>query len=279
MSGPLVSTEWLEARLDDPSVVVLEVSADPRDDAAYFESHVPGSHYVFWEDLAWHDTDRQFPTPEVMAQRLGQLGVGDDTTVALVGDPIQFAAYVYWVMTMTGQESRARLVDGGRATWVAENRPLAREIPQMRPATLSVGKADDSSRVGRDDVLGGLGDPERVLVDMRSPEEYTGQRTSPPFYKVDHGAQRKGRIPGAAHLYYEDLLEPDGTLLAEPKLRERFESVGASPNREIVTYCRLSHRASLGWFVLTRLLGYPDVAVYDGSWTEWGSIVGFPVER
>ena len=279
MKSPLVSTQWLAEHLDDPTVVILEVSIDPLDKADYRSGHIPGAHFVYWKDLLWHDSDREFPSPNVLAERLRALGVGDSTTVALVGDPFQFAAYTYWVMTMSGQEERCRLVDGGRRTWVAEERPLTAEIPEAALGDLAPGAVDSGPRIGRDEVRAGLGPDGPLLIDMRSPEEYRGERVSPPWLAFDHGAERRGHIPGAQNLYVDNLLTDAGTLLPPDELRKRFEAVGVTDGINIVTYCRLSHRGSLAWFILTRLLGRSNVRVYDGSWTEWGSIVGFPVER
>jgi thiosulfate/3-mercaptopyruvate sulfurtransferase len=279
MNRPLVSTQWLADHLDDPTVVILEVSIDPLDQADYGSGHIPGAHFVYWKDLLWHDRDREFPSPEVLAERLRALGVSDTTTVALVGDPFQFAAYAYWVMTMSGQEERCRLVDGGRRTWVAEQRPLATQIPEAPVGNLTPGAVHSGPRIGRDEVRAGLGPGGPVLIDMRSPEEYRGERVSPPWLAFDHGAERGGHIPGARNLFIDNVLTDTGTLLPLNDLRARFEAVGLADDIDIVTYCRLSHRGSLAWFILTRLLDEPHVRVYDGSWTEWGSIVGFPVER
>jgi thiosulfate/3-mercaptopyruvate sulfurtransferase len=279
MNRPLVSTQWLADHLDDPTVVILEVSIDPLDQADYGSGHIPGAHFVYWKDLLWHDRDRDFPSPEVLAERLRALGVSDTTTVALVGDPFQFAAYAYWVMTMSGQEERCRLVDGGRRTWVAEQRPLATQIPEAPVGNLTPGAVHSGPRIGRDEVRAGLGPGGPVLIDMRSPEEYRGERVSPPWLAFDHGAERGGHIPGARNLFIDNVLTDTGTLLPLNDLRARFEAVGLADDIDIVTYCRLSHRGSLAWFILTRLLDEPHVRVYDGSWTEWGSIVGFPVER
>jgi thiosulfate/3-mercaptopyruvate sulfurtransferase len=277
--SPLVSTQWLADHLNDPTVVVLEVSIDPFEKADYPSGHIPGAHFVYWKDLLWHDSDREFPSPEVLAERLRALGVGNNTTVALVGDPFQFAAYSYWVMTMSGQEQRCRLVDGGRRTWVAERRPLTTAVPEANVGDLTPGVIDSSPRVGRDEVRAGLGPDGPLLIDMRSPEEYRGERVSPPWLPFDHGAERGGHIPGAHNLFIDNVLTDTGTLLPPNELRERFKAVGLQDDAEVVTYCRLSHRGSLAWFILTRLLGESNVRVYDGSWTEWGSIVGFPVER
>jgi thiosulfate/3-mercaptopyruvate sulfurtransferase len=279
ITSPLVSTQWLADHLEEPSVVVLEVSIDPLAKADYEGGHIPGALFVYWKDLLWHDSDREFPSPEVLAGRLGALGVSEDTTVALVGDPFQFAAYAYWVMTMSGQDQHCRLVDGGRRTWIAEQRPLTTDVITPSIGDLTPGVADSSPRIGRDQVRAGLGPDGPLLIDMRSPEEYRGERVSPPWLAFDHGAERGGHIPGAHNLFIDNLLTDTGTLLPPNDLRERFKAVGVENDTEIVTYCRLSHRGSLAWFVLTRLLGASNVRVYDGSWTEWGSIVGFPVER
>lgn len=279
MAGPLVSTQWLADRLGDPTMVILELSIDPLDKADYRIGHIPGAHFVYWKDLLWHDTDREFPSPEVLAERLRALGVDNTTTIALVGDPFQFAAYAYWVMTMLGLEERCRLVDGGRRTWLAEQRPLTTDIPEPSVGNISPGSVDFAPRVGRDEIRAGLGSGRPLLIDMRSPEEYRGERVSPPWLAFDHGAERGGHIPGAQNLFVDNLLTETGTLLPPDELRARFEAVGVGDDTEIVTYCRLSHRGSLAWFILTRLLGRSNVRVYDGSWTEWGSIVGFPVER
>jgi thiosulfate/3-mercaptopyruvate sulfurtransferase len=276
----LVSPDWLEERLGAPSLVLLEVSSKPPPEAAWFSGHIPGARYIFWKDLCWDDSDREFPPPEVMAERLGALGVGNDTTLVLIGDTVQFATYPYWVMTMTGLEDRVVVLDGGHQAWEAQGRPMTTdEPPPPIPKILTPGVEDRSSRLGRDDVLSHLDDPDRVLVDMRSDEEYFAQRVSPTTWAFDHGAERKGRIPGAKHLYYENLLGADGTFKSPADIEAAFSDLGATGDRDVVTYCRLSHRASLGWFALTRLGDRSRVRVYDGSWTEWGSMVGMPIER
>jgi thiosulfate/3-mercaptopyruvate sulfurtransferase len=279
MVGPLVSNDWLTEHLDAPAVVVIEVSFYAPAQAAYFQGHIPGARYVYWKDLLWHDTDREFASPEVMAARLGTLGVGDDTTAVLVGDPIQFATYAYWIITMNGLEERVTVLDGGHRTWAEQGRPLTDDEPIVDARVLRAGEPDASSRIGREEVRAGLNDPGRVLVDLRSGEEYRGERVAPLTAPFDHGAERRGHIPGSRHLPHDRLLEPDGTFKSRHAMRAEFDAVGATADVELVTTCRLSHRASMAWFVLTRLLGSDRVRVYDGSWTEWGSIVGFPVER
>jgi thiosulfate/3-mercaptopyruvate sulfurtransferase len=275
--SPLVSGAWLSERLGVPGIRVIEVSS-VEDDTAYRTGHVPGAVSWYWKDALWHDTDREFPTPEVMAGRLGRAGVTPATTVVLSGDPVQYGTYAFWVLTMCGHPD-VRLLDGARTRWRADGRPLATGLERPAAVEYRAQPADMSSRVGRDEVRAGLGRADRLLLDGRSPEEYRGERVMPPPF-FDHGAERKGRIPGAVHLYYRDLLNEDDTFRPPDDLRRLFRARGAAGDRgEIVTYCRLSHRATLLWFAMRFLLGWDNVRVYDGSWTEWGSIVGVPVER
>jgi len=274
----LVSGVWLAEHLDDPGVRIVEVSASP-DDTAYREGHIPGAVWWYWKEALWHPTDREFPTPDEMAERLGRIGVSPETTVVLYGSPVQFGTYAFWVLTMCGHRD-IRLLDGSRTRWEAEGRPLTKEVPTFPVVAYQPGTEDLSSRVGREDVRANLGQKGRVLLDARSPEEYEGERVGPPP-GFDHGAERTGRIPGATHLYFRELLHGDDLFLQPEELRALCAGLGATPDTsdEIVTYCRLSHRATLVWFAMRYLLGFTNVRVYDGSWTEWGSIVGFPVEK
>ncbi len=232
----------------------------------------------------WHATDREFITPEQLAQRLGSLGVSPTDTVVIYGDPVQFGTYAFWVLTMAGHKN-LRLLDGGRKRWVAEGRPLSQKSPDASPVAYTPGTADFTSRVGRDDLRAKLGQPGRQLLDVRAPEEYRGERVSPPSgvfrFDFDHGAERTGRIPGATHPYFRVMVNEDDTFLSSEKLGVILDQAGAAADgsTELVTYCRLSHRATLAWFAIKYLLGRENVLVYDGSWTEWGSIVGFPMEK
>ncbi len=280
MPGPLISPESLLARLDEPDLVVLEVSFSEHANAPYFEGHIPGARYSYWKDLLWDPFDRQFPSPAVMADRLGALGVSRDTTLVLAGDPIQFATYAFWVLAMTGFEAQCLVLDGGRTTWTSRGYPMTADPPLVKARSVSPAESiDRSCRIGRDEVLAGLGQSNRTIVDLRSREEFSGARVAPLSAPFDHGAERRGHIPGSRNLPMDRLLNGDGTLKPPQDLRDEFALIGISDDAEVVTTCRLSHRASLGWFVLTRLLHRNHVRVYDGSWTEWGSIVGFPVER
>ncbi|MBF0278565.1 MAG: sulfurtransferase [SAR324 cluster bacterium] len=278
MVKTLVSGKWLEAHLNDPDIRILEVSSE-LDDKTYREGHIPGAVRWFWKEKCWHASDRQFITPQETAEHLGQIGVSPSTQLVIYGDPVQYGTYAYWALTMGGH-SHLHLLDGSRKKWIKEGRPLTRNIPRFDPVKYKPGKADLSMRLGRDDVRAKLGKAGRMLIDARSPEEYSGQRVME-IGKFDHGAERTGRIPGAVHLFFKELLNDDDSYKSPQELQAVFDSVGANPKKidEIVVYCRLSHRATFLWVGLTQILGYKNVKIYDGSWTEWGSIVGFPIER
>jgi thiosulfate/3-mercaptopyruvate sulfurtransferase len=274
----LATTEWLEAHLDDPAVKVIAVLA--RDASSdYTDGHVPGAIRWFWKDALWHDTDREFPTPDEMARRLGGVGIREGDTILLYGGLIQFATYAFWVLKMN-DHADVRMLDGSRRKWLAEGRPLEVEPPRTELVEYRPQSSDQSSRLGRDDVRAHLEDPGRLLLDVRTPEEYAGERVGV-APGPDHGAERYGRIPGSVHLYFRELLNEDDNFPDEQELRTRLDGVGITvgSGRETIVYCRLSHRVTLAWFVMHYLLGLEDVRIYDGSWTEWGSIVGFPIER
>ncbi len=276
--SPLVTTAWVEEHLDDPNVRLIEI-AQKENGEIYAGGHLPGAVSWFWKQTCWHDTDREFVTSAQLATNLAREGIGADTTVVLYGEPVQYGCYAYWAFTMAGHRD-LRLLDGSRTKWQAEDRPITTDVPANDPVTHEVTDGDASMRIGRDNVREHLEDPGRLLLDMRSPEEYSGERVME-YGNFDHGAERGGRIPGARHLFFRELLNEDDTFKSPAELQAAFDSVGATrdSNLEIVCYCRLSHRASLAWFALTVILDYESVKIYDGSWTEWGSIVGFPVEK
>ena len=276
-SPKLVSPSWLLERLDDPTITVLEISSDPEAEA-YQIGHIPGAIFSFWKDLLWHETDREFVSSSELSSRLGEIGVSTDSTLVICGDPVQYGTYALWVMTMAGVKD-VRILDGSRTRWINDGNPLETEGLSREP--IDNGSLDPSiaTRIGRDEVLQKINNPDTVLLDVRSPEEYRGERVSPPG-GFDHGAERKGRIPGAVHLFFRELLNDDDTFISKEKLERKFSEVGVkkSSEKDIVSYCRLSHRATLSWFAMSEILGIEKAQIYDGSWTEWGSIVGFPIE-
>lgn len=270
----LVDAAWVAARAGDPKVRLVEVDMDGT--KAYDAGHIPGALGWHWKTMLWDPLRREFPDPQTMAARLGAAGIGNDSTVVFYGEPLQFGTYGWWVLRYCGHRD-ARVLDGGRARWVREGRPLTTEVPAVTPVRYAPAAPVPSMRVLREEVLRRIGDPGTVLFDVRSPEEYRGERVAPPG-RHDDGAERTGRIPGAVHLYFMDLLREDGTFKDRGEMRRLCEARGVVPGKDTIIYCRLSHRASLAFFVLTELLGYPRVRNYDGSWTEWGSVVGVPIE-
>lgn len=271
----LVDAAWVAARGQDPGVRLIEV--DMEGTRAYERGHVPGAIGWHWKTMLWDPLRRDFPDAETMAARLGAAGIGNDTTVIFYGEPLQFGAYGWWVLRYCGHRD-VRVLDGGKTRWAKEGRALTTEVPAVVPVRYVPMKHEPSLRVLRDEVLRRLGDPGTILFDVRSPEEYRGERVAPPG-RPDDGAERAGRIPGAVHLHFMDLLREDGTFKPAAEMRRLCEERGVTPDKEVIVYCRLSHRASLACFALTEFLGYPRVRNYDGSWTEWGSVVGVPIER
>lgn len=277
-NAPLVSTTWLGNHLEDPAVRIIEVG-DMRNPDIYFEGgHIPGALHWPWKESLWDASRREYILPPDFAKLMGKSGIRPETTVVFYSNSAQFATYAFWISLMRGQDN-AKIMNGTISLWEKDGRPLVRDVPSVEPISYPIRTVDESSRMGREGVLAGLGNPDRVLLDLRSPEEYRGERVSPAIFAFDHGAERKGRIPGARHLFYGELLDDDGKFRPVEELRETFRKSGALPEKENVFYCRLSHRGSLGWFAARYLLGFPRTKVYDGSWTEWGSIVGFPIEK
>lgn len=277
-SNALVSPDWLEAHLGDANLRIIALNW--TDSVNYDQAHIPGAIFWNWKEMLWDPTIRNFPTPETFAERCAAAGVGNDTTVVFYGDPaVQFGTYAWWVFKYCGH-GPAYVLDGARARWENEGRPMTQEVPAIAAATYTPNATQNpfNMRALRDDVLASIGDSSTVILDHRSPEEYNGELLSPPG-TPNHGAERLGRIPGAQHLHFEDLVNPDSSFKSPDELRALLEARGATSDKNIISYCRLSHRATLAYFAMTQILGYKNVKSYDGSWTEWGSLVGVPIER
>ncbi len=278
----LISGEWLAEHLDDPNVRILQVQFEPDMDD-YADGHIPGASYVFWKDLAWDPYERQFLTPAQVAERLGALGVGPETTLVLYAGRNHYAMYLYWILKEMGGHADVRVLDGSMKRWTMDGRALTTEVPDVTPVPYPTPARyrDDSTRVSREDVLAHLGRPGRVLIDARTPEEYEGTRLKP-GEGFDFGAERYGHIPGARNLHARDLMNPtDFTVKSREELEQLCRDVGAAPDQaeEGIAYCRLSHRANSLRFIARHVLGWEHIRVYDGSRTDWGSSVGRPVHR
>ena len=268
----LVSTEWLAEHLGEPGLVVVESDEDVL---LYETGHIPGAVKIDWHTDLNDPVVRDYVSGERFAELLGSKGIARDTTVVIYGDKNNWwAAYALWVFTLFGHED-VRLLDGGRDKWIAEGRELTREVPSPTPVEYPVVERDDSRvRAFKEDVLAHFGRP---LIDVRSPEEYSGERTEIPGYPTE-GALRSGHIPSAASVPWARAAAPDATF----KRRADLESIylgdaGLKAGDDVIAYCRIGERSSHTWFVLTHLLGFENVRNYDGSWTEWGSAVRVPI--
>jgi thiosulfate/3-mercaptopyruvate sulfurtransferase len=220
---------------------------------------------------------RDIASPGDLSHLLSASGIGPETHIVLYGDNHNwFAAWAYWQLRLHGLE-RISLIDGGRKLWVARQLPLSAEEPQLEPTGFEVGEPSSELRAFRDELLARLGQDELGLVDVRSPAEYSGEVLAPPG--LSETAQRGGHIPGARSIPWAQAVRDDGTFKSAVELRALYEGAGITPDKDVVTYCRIGERSSHSWFVLHELLGYPRVRNYDGSWTEWGSMVGVPIER
>jgi thiosulfate/3-mercaptopyruvate sulfurtransferase len=272
-----INPAWIAENLDNPSIRIVEVS-DMKNANAYFEGHIEGAVLWPWMESLWHLTSRDIVPPEGFCALMEKSGITPDMTIVLYSNQFQYACYAFRVCIIRGH-SRVKILNGKRDVWLNAKRPLTREIPSVEPSAYPVRSSDESSRIRWQEIIEGFGRSDRVILDLRTPEEFLGERVSPAWFEYDHGAVRKGHIPGAKHLFYTELLNADETLKPLDFVREAFLERGATPEKEIITYCRLSHRGSMGWFIAKYLLGYPRVRVYDGSWTEWGSMVGVPIEN
>lgn len=273
----LVSTEWVAAHLDDPAVRLVESDEDLL---LYEVGHIPGAVKIDWVTDLNDATTRDYLDRERMQALLRSRGINQDTTIVFYGDKNNWwAAYAFWVFRLFGLE-RLKLMDGGRARWVEEGRPLTTDVPRYPAGNLAVGPRDDAGiRAFREDVLAHL-QRRGQLVDVRSPEEFRGERLHMPDYP-NEGSLRGGHIPGAKSIPWARAVHPEThTFRPAGELRTIYtEEQGLAPDGDTIAYCRIGERSSHTWFVLTYLLGYKKVRNYDGSWTEWGNGVRLPIER
>ena len=271
----LVETDWLEEHVKDPGTRVIEVDEDTE---AYEKGHIEGAVGWNWTTDLHTEVGRDYVDQAELSELLSAAGVGPDTTVILYGGNNNwFAAYAYWVLKLRGFDD-VKLLNGGRKKWELESRPLTQEPASVTASGFSISGAErDEIRALRDEVLGKVGGA-TGFVDVRSPEEFRGEKLAPDHLPQEQ-AQVPGHIAGAANIPWAKAANEDGTFKSADELKALYEAEGITGDREIIAYCRIGERSSHTWFALQELLGYPNVKNYDGSWTEYGSLVGAPVEK
>jgi thiosulfate/3-mercaptopyruvate sulfurtransferase len=271
----LVSTDWVAEHLDDPNVRIVESDEDVL---LYDMGHIPGAINLDWHTDLQDQVKRDFLDRAGFEELMRKNGIGNDTTVVFYGDRNNwYATYTYWLFKYFGHNN-ARVMNGGRAKWEAEGRPMSRDVPSYPKTTYTAQEPDERIRAYRDDVLKQVESGAPALVDVRSVPEYTGEVLHMAGY-AQEGAQRGGHVLGAKSIPWATAANEDGTFKSPDQLREIYGGKGITPDRNVIAYCRIGERSSHTWFVLRELLGYPDVRNYDGSWTEWGSMVGVPIAR
>jgi thiosulfate/3-mercaptopyruvate sulfurtransferase len=270
-SEVLVDADWVAAHSGDPDVVLVEVDEDTT---AYDKGHIAGAVKIDWKQDLQDPVRRDFIDKPSLEALLGGRGIGNDDTIVLYGGNNNwFAAYAYWFFKLYGHE-KLFLLDGGRKKWELESRELVTDVPKPEAKTYSAKEPDTSIRALRDEVLGAIG--ERNLVDVRSPDEYVGRLLAPAHLPQEQ-AQRAGHIPTARNIPWAKAANEDGTYKSDDELRELYAEAGLDEGRDTIAYCRIGERSAHTWFALHEILGRPNVKNYDGSWTEWGSLVGVPV--
>jgi thiosulfate/3-mercaptopyruvate sulfurtransferase len=271
----LVSTDWVAEHLDDPNVRIVESDEDVL---LYDMGHIPGAINLDWHTDLQNQVERDFLDKAGFEALLSKNGIGNDTTVVFYGDRNNwYATYTYWLFKYFGHRD-ARVMNGGRAKWEAEGRPMSRDVPTYPATTYTAQEPDERIRAYRDDVLKQVKSGAPALVDVRSVPEYTGEVLHMAGY-AQEGAQRGGHVLGARSIPWATAANEDGTFKSPEQLKEIYEGKGITPDKNVIAYCRIGERSSHTWFVLRELLGYPDVRNYDGSWTEWGSMVGVPIAK
>ena len=270
----LVSTEWLESNLDSDDIAIVEVDEDTT---AYTKGHIPGAIAINWETELHDLPRREFVTSEQLGKLLGDKGIGSEQTIVLYsGNNNWFATYAYWLFQYRGADN-LKLLDGGRKKWELESRLLSQDEPNRSATSFSLGAEHPELRIFRDEVTKRV-ESGGSWVDVRSPEEFRGELLAPPHLPQEQ-AQVPGHIPGAANVTWSKTVNEDGTFKSADELQKLYEAEGITSDKDVVTYCRIGERSSHSWFVLTELLGFSNVKNYDGSWTEYGSLVGVPIEK
>ena len=272
----LVDTQWVEDHLDDSNVRIAEVDYDPK--ANYNLGHIPNSVLFDWKRDINDPLTRNILSRDDCSTLLQKAGINDNTTLILYGDFNNwFAAFAFWVFEYYGMKN-TKIMNGGRKKWLEEDRPISKDIPSFPMGNFKPTGPNPALRAFLSQVRESLELDKTKRIDVRSPQEFSGEITAPAEYPTEH-AQRGGHIPGAVNIPWAKAVNDDGTFKSADELTKLYQTVGITPEKEIITYCRIGERSSHTWFVLKHLLGYPDVKNYDGSWTEWGNMIDNPIEK
>ena len=270
----IVSTDWAASHLTDEKIRFIEVDVDTQ---IYESGHIPGAIGWNWKTQLQDQLLRTISSKDDFEELLRNSGITNETTIVLYGDNNNwFAAWAYWLLKYYGHED-VRILDGGRKKWEAENRELTTDVAEITRTEYVIGEGNPEFRAFRDDILPNLNTKAFGLVDVRSPQEFTGEILAPPGLK--ELSQRAGHIPGASNIPWSTAVNEDGTFKSTEELKAIYADQGITPDKQVITYCRIGERSAHSWFVLKELLDFQDVRNYDGSWTEWGNLIGVPIER
>jgi thiosulfate/3-mercaptopyruvate sulfurtransferase len=272
----LVSTQWINDHLNDKKIRLVEVDYIPA--TSYVLGHIPGAVLFDWKRDIIDSRKRDVISKEDLEKSLQRIGVNNDTTIIVYGDfKNWFATFAFWIFKYYGVKD-VRLMNGSRKKWLEEDRPISVDIPSYSTGNFKASDPDKSIRAFMNYVKDVIGTQDKILVDVRTNDEYNGKTLAPTEYSPEYG-QIGGHIPGAVNVPWSKMVNEDGTLKSADELKNLYESVNVTSNKEIITYCGIGERASYTWFVLKYLLGYPNVKTYDGSWLEWGNTMGNPIEK
>jgi thiosulfate/3-mercaptopyruvate sulfurtransferase len=269
----LVDAAWVEAHLDDPKVVLVEVDEDTT---AYEKNHIRGAVRIDWRQDLQDPVRRDFVNKEQFEKLLSSKGIGNDDTVVLYGGNNNwFASYAYWYFKLYGHDN-VKLLDGGRKKWELDSRELVDDVPQRKQTSYTAKQPNNDIRAFRDEVVEAIG--KLNLVDVRSPDEFSGKLLAPAHLPQEQ-SQRAGHVPTAKNIPWSKAANDDGTFRSDDELKELYSGEGVDFGKDTIAYCRIGERSAHTWFVLHELLDQPNVKNYDGSWTEYGSLVGVPIEK
>ena len=272
----LVSTQWINDHLDDRKIRIVEVDYIPA--TSYILGHIPGAVLFDWQRDIIDSRKRDVISKEDLEKSLQRIGVNNDTTIIVYGDfKNWFATFAFWIFKYYGAQD-VRLMNGSRKKWLEEVRPISLDIPSYPRGNFKASDPDKSIRAFMNDVKEIINSQGKILVDVRTNDEYNGKTLAPTEYSPEYG-QMGGHIPGAVNVPWSKMVNEDGALKSADELKKLYESLNVTPDKEVITYCGIGERASYTWFVLKYLLGYPNVKTYDGSWLEWGNTMGNPIEK